>query len=60
MERRTIFLWRLLFKDYPMIEWIEGQKLDFNDLIIQLRDLNIQNINFDKYFSNNKMDSIWI
>ena len=35
-------------------------KLDFNDLIIQLSNLNIQNINFDKYFSNNKMDSIWI
>lgn len=60
MEKKTVFLWRLFFKEYPIIEWIDGQKLDFNDLIIQLRDNKIYKVNFNKYFSNNKMDSIWL
>ena len=60
MEKKTVFLWRKFFTDFPAIEWIENQKLDFNDLIIQLRKNKINNVNFNKYFSNNKMDSIWL
>lgn len=60
MEKKKIFLWRKFLKDYPMIEWVEGTKLDFNDLYIQLRNNKIYDAPFVKYFSNDKMDSIWI
>lgn len=60
MEKKSVFLWRKFLKDYPMIEWIEGQKLDFNDVIIQLRSNKIYEVPFTKYFSNDKMDSLWL
>lgn len=58
-ENKTVFLWRKFIKDYN-IDYLEGFKLDFNDLLIQLRKKREYKVNFGKYFSNNPLDIIWL
>lgn len=58
-QKKSMFMWRKFLKDYK-IDWIEGGKIDFNDLITELRKKKEYKVDFNKYFSDNPMDLLWI
>lgn len=58
-EKRYVFMWRKILRDYK-IEWIEGGKIDFNDLITELRKKKEYKVDFNKYFTNSPLDLLWI
>lgn len=58
-EKRNVFMWKKFLKSIGMVTY-NLDKIDFNDVIIYLKENNKKNINIDDYFTNSKMDSLWI
>jgi hypothetical protein len=53
-----VFLWKQFFDDYNM-DVSSVDKLDFSD-VYQICKNNKVRVNFKKYFSNNKMDIVFL
>ena len=58
-QRQSVFLWRKFLRDYN-IQWDDGDKIDYNDLVKILMERKIKKPNLDKYFSSDPMDVIWL
>lgn len=57
-NKGTVFLWKKLLSDFNIKENIK----DINDLIIYLykKSIDYRDVNFYDYFSNERLDAIWI
>lgn len=58
-EKKTVFLWRKFLKDVKIEYNEEFGKIDFNDVFTFCLKNNLK-CNYEKYFSNNTMDMIFI
>ena len=57
-NKETVFLWKKLLSDFNIKENLK----DINDLIIYLykKSIDYRDVNFYDYFSNERLDAIWI
>lgn len=59
-ERKTVFLWRKFFEKVNMLSEVRHDaKIDFNDVFTYCKQHNLKG-SFQKYFSNNPMDMIYL
>lgn len=58
-EKKTIFMWKKFLKDIGMVTY-DVDKVDFNDVILYLKGAGKKLPDLNDYFTNSKLDSLWV